>query len=468
MSEEMTGKKTQRTPSRRIAKQAKQSSSPSSNLSGSSSSSSSHGGVSGSGATVSHAVLHEPISGSGSAQSLSGGVNNTEENMQLRLAELERREREIAQYEARLGIARGSEVTVQLPQRRIDQPVASEQRLSPVREEVRIAAIQPQELTYVSASKGSALEDWLFKLEQLFTQTRKPEAEWQERVRIAKLYWDRHMSLWWAGCVEAAAETEAPITSWTAFVSALRGQFVPAGDAEAARLELLRLRMGGSESMDAYLQRAVLLVSRAGAFVDSKMVGVLLIVGVDSSRFPFTVQSVRRRLREAGVGGMSFAQVRAELSMEAHNEPNFQPLARGVNSSAAAASGGQRSRNFNSSEGSNSKQIRINALRKQLQALETAGEEADEVASGESGFNGQMHVAPVGTASARGSGPHRGSASSVCHKCGGDGHFAVDCKSNKELRKCFSCGKVGHVRFRCPDRNRQEGAAGAEVQSKNE
>ena len=192
MSEEMTGKKTQRTPSRRAAKQAKQSSSPSSNVSGSSSGSSSHGGISGSGTstTVSHAVLHEPVSGSGSAQSLSGGVNNTEENLQLRLAELERREREIAQYEARLGIARGSEITAaQLPQRRIDQPVTSEHRLSTVREEVRIAAIQPQELTYVSASKGSALEDWLFKLEQLFTQTRKSEAEWQERVRIAKYIW---------------------------------------------------------------------------------------------------------------------------------------------------------------------------------------------------------------------------------------------------------------------------------------
>ena len=70
---------------------------------------------------------------------------------------------------------------------------------------------------------------------------------------------------------------------------------------------------------------------------------------------------MRRRLREAGAGGMSFAQVRAELSMEAHNEPNLQPVARGVNGSAAAASGGQRSKRFNSSGGPNSKQVR-NAL----------------------------------------------------------------------------------------------------------
>ena len=406
--------------------------------------------------------------GGGSASVASAAAPNVEasniiaEELRLRLAEVERRERDLNKREAQLAHGApqkaGGHLVQALGTAGPSSPVVAENAVA-VREEVRISAVQPPELTYVSASKGSALEDWLFKLDQLFTQTRRPETEWQERIRVAKLHWDRHMFLWWSGCVKAAEETKAPIASWSAFVFALRRQFVPAGDAEAARSDLLRLRLGGGESMDAYLQRAVLLMARAGEFVDDKMAGVLLIEGVDSSRFPFTVQSVRRRLREAGVSGLSFAQVRAELSTEAHSEPSLHLAGRGAGGAHAAASGDyNRSKKFGSTggAGASSKQLRINALRKKLQALETTGEEDEDSASDETG---KVNIAPVG---AKSGGPNRN-----CHKCGGEGHIARECTSKKELRKCFLCEKVGHVRPDCPDKKRQEGAASAGTQSKN-
>ena len=127
--------------------------------------------------------------------------------MQRRLAEVERRERALVQREAQLHVQQ------QQAQGVASSSSAADVESVAVREDVRVAAVQPPELSYANASGGSALEDWLFKLEQLFTQTRRTEAAWQERVRIAQLHWDRHMSLWWAGCAEAAAAAGAPLDS---------------------------------------------------------------------------------------------------------------------------------------------------------------------------------------------------------------------------------------------------------------
>ena len=73
---------------------------------------------------------------------------------------------------------------------------------------MRVDAVRPPELTFAGATAGSALDDWLFKLDQLFAQTHRAEADWQGRVQLAQLYWDRHMQLWWTSRQQAAAAAE--------------------------------------------------------------------------------------------------------------------------------------------------------------------------------------------------------------------------------------------------------------------
>jgi hypothetical protein len=404
--------------------------------------------------------LHDTASMS-QPDTVAAAATQAAEEMQRRLAEVERRERALLQRENQLYVQQQRVQSVALSSSSSSSSSVVDAGSAPVRVDVRVAAVQPPELSYANASGGSALEDWLFKLEQLFAQTRTAEAAWQERVRTAQLHWDRHMSLWWAGCAEAAASAGVPVDSWPAFVAALRKHFVPTGDAEAARTELFRLRMRGGESMDAYLQRAVLIVARAGAFVDGKMAGALAIEGVDVVRFPFTVQAVRGVQRKAGVQGLSFAQARVELSTGAHDEPHLQlPQARGGSNGNAADRGGQGYRVPSKSAGtSGSKQVRINALRQQLQALEEEDAGGDE----REAAGGVVQVAPLG----RGAGSTRGSA---CYKCGGEGHIVAECTSKKELRTCYRCGKAGHVRSKCPDKKQQRDAArgAGEEGSKNE
>lgn len=307
---------------------------------------------------------------------------------------------------------------------------------------MRVDAVRPPELTYAGATAGSALEDWLFKLEQLFTQTHTVEADWQGRAQLAQLHWDRHMALWWAGRQEAAVAAGTPILSWSAFVAALRRQFVPAGDSQLARSELFKLKMRSGETMEAYMQRAVLLVVRAGSLMEGKTAAALALEGVDKSRFPFTCAAVARKERAAGATGMSFAQMREELTVEAAMEPQL-----GGRSSNNSNNGGS---NSGARGATNSRQLRINALQQQLKALEEGDEEGD---AGEA-----FDVAPIGAGAGR---DHAGREH--CRKCGSDGHITPDCNSKKELRRCHRCRQPGHLIADCSQQRRK----GAQKQGKD-
>jgi len=203
--------------------------------------------------------------------------------------------------------------------------------------------------------------------------------------------------------------------------------------------------------MEAYMQRAVLLVARAGGLVESRTAAALALEGVDKSRFPFTCAAVARKERAAGVVGMSFAQMREELSAEAAMEPQLGGRGGGGGSSSSSSSSGNSNSGGRSNGGAkgatNSRQLRINALQQQLKVLEDGDDDSTD---------GSYGMAPVATGAAGSEARH------PCHKCGADGHIVRDCKSKKELRTCFGCGKPGHLRHKCPVKRKgaqKQGAA---------
>lgn len=336
------------------------------------------------------------------------------------------------------------------------QPAQSQAQIQPA---VRVSAVQPTRLSYGSASAGSGLEDWLFSVEQLLTQMCHTEANGDDRAMIATatLYWDRPMQLWFEAeqqqqqkqRVDHGSQIDSdsgPLTtSWKEFKAALRRQFTPLADDFVARDELLSLRMKGGESMEAYMQRVVLLVTRAGQQIDGRTAATLTLRGVDELRFPFTVSAAKRKERESGTMGMSFAAMRSELTFGAHNEPKLN-LRNGSNTNSSNSSGSSshsrttsRGNNSNTTTNSN-KQIRIAALQQQLQELQEESEHDES----------SLIAAPL---TAAGGGRIGASTGDIrCRKCGKSGHVVAECTSKTELRKCFRCNEVGHLANKCRNR----------------
>ena len=304
--------------------------------------------------------------------------------------------------------------------------------------------MQPQQLQYEAAAQGSTLADWLFDVDRLFRQLGLAEADAARRIAEASLHWDRQVDLWWRGREQQARAAGAPIASWAAFVAALQANFVPTGDAEAAARELLRLRMKATESMDAYMQRAALLLARADSRIDVATAARIAVEGVDSSRFPFALAAVRACMRRKPT--MPFNEVRLELTEAAAHEPRLAAPSVGSSDrahrqgpSAAAAAAGARV--------ASQKQLRISALERQLQQLRAGDSSEDEAGSTE-----PVHTAPLGRQRGAGGNGQASGKPVVCNKCGAAGHVVSECRSKKDQRSCFVCGQPGHIAMRCEQR----------------
>ncbi len=345
-----------------------------------------------------------------------------------------------------------------------------------------MSAVQPGELVYHKASEGATLADWLFKLEQLLSQLGVGVGEFDERVRVAAMHWDRQTNVWWEGHAQQAAGAGAPIADWPAFVRALKANFVPTNDAEAAASELLHLRMRSGESMDAYMQRAALLLARADGRLPDVAAARSALDGVDSSRFPFAVATARRSMRTAAVP-LSFLVLRAELTALAVDEPALGGRAGGHAGSGGrggSAPGGATGSSASNSRhgaaaagrgGSSSSSMTRKQLLQRINALESgrhAYDSADESDCASDEDDTALHTAPVAAKGAgrRAAGAGRqssdsssngGSRQRLCYKCGAAGHGVAQCKSKKELRSCLACKEQGHLVATCP-RVRRDGS----------
>jgi hypothetical protein len=370
-------------------------------------------------------------------------------------------------------------------QERQQQQQQQQQQLQRAPPQVRMSAVQPGELAYHKASEGTTLADWLFKLEQLLSQLGVASGDFGERVRIAAMHWDRQIHVWWEGHAQQAAGAGAPIADWPAFVTALKANFMPTNDAEAAASELLRLRMRGGESMDAYMQRAALLLARADGRLPDVAAARSALDGVDSSRFPFAVAAARKAMRTAALP-LSFHALRAELTALAVDEPALGGRWGGLAGSGgrgASAAGGATGASSSSSRqgaaaagrgGGSSSSMTRKQLLQRINALEStrhAHDSEDDTYDASDDDDTAVHTAPVAAKGAgrraAGAGKQASDSSSSgshrqrrCFKCGSSDHGVRECTSKKELRSCLACHEQGHLVAACPQVRR--GGSGEE------
>lgn len=282
--------------------------------------------------------------------------------------------------------------------------------------EVDPEGYQPTKLKRADANTREVLTQWLYEMEIYNEMRRVPSTDVKEYLRIAKGNVDKPMNLFLDGFVKEVSPNNEPLpwSDWKQFGKAIIKKLLPITSEANIYGELMRLEQSSSQSITTYLSKAHELMLQSGEFVrDEEQLVTTLHSKMDSNRYfrshhelMIWMEDQRSKKVKITMDDFMMKAQKCELS----EKPTDTKSTRRVNNIKTTPTTSDSSSSSSSISAVTPTDI-PSIIAAVLQKMDDDKKE--------------------------------------CKKCGGSGHGVWNCTSDKEIRTCFRCEKVGHLANRC-------------------
>lgn len=279
-----------------------------------------------------------------------------------------------------------------------------------------------KEVKFATLKTDDTLENFIYEVERAARARQFTSTDTDKWILTIRAKWDRQMDIWWQSTEKARVEPKWK--DWNEIKGVLIKHFIPIGAGDKVAQTFYTTKQGEREPLTEFVSRMQTLI------LQMKNTGWLVSNNKDIDE-NLSQQIFLKMCRE------TYPQTKMRVQQWVHDKKKagkshgYQELLDYILVESTLEAG----KNVEKQDLQNKKERKISSIQRKKDLYERKAEskklDADQHA--------EYRVCAMRNI------PYTGK----CRKCGEEGHSVIACTSNKEIRDCWKCKKVGHLSKNC-------------------